>query len=120
MNKPYLRKRAESFGYAFKGIRVLVSTQPHFIIHLIVAALVIIVGFICHLTETEWLFVFFAIAMVLVTEALNTAIEFAIDLASPSHHPIAAKAKDVAAAAVLISAVFAVIVGSIIFLPKIL
>ncbi len=120
MNKPYLRKRADSFGYAFKGIRILVSTQPHIIIHLVVAALVIIAGFICHLSETEWLFIFLAIALVFVTEALNTAIEFAIDLASPGHHPIAGKAKDVAAAAVLIAAIFAVIVGLIVFLPKVL
>jgi diacylglycerol kinase (ATP) len=115
---PYLKKRAASFGYAFKGIMILVSTQPHIIIHIIVAVIVIIAGFLCGLSKTEWLFIILAIALVFVAEAINTAIEFTIDLLSPEHHPIAGKAKDVAAAAVLIAAFFAVIIGLVVFLPK--
>ena len=117
--KDYFKKRAASFGYAFKGVRILVFTQPHIIIHLVAAAIVIAAGFLYGISKTEWLFIVIAIALVLVTEAINTAIEFTIDLISPNHHPVAGKAKDVAAAAVLIAAFFAVIVGLVVFLPKV-
>jgi diacylglycerol kinase (ATP) len=113
-----LKKRIESFGYAFKGIATLVQTQENARIHLIAIVLVSVLGFLLHISETEWCFIVFAFAMVLAAEAFNTAIEFIVDLVSPNYHPLAGKAKDVAAAAVLITAIGAALVGVIIFAPK--
>lgn len=114
------KNRIKSFGFAFKGIKTLVQTQENAQIHLFAIVLVTIVGFLLKIDKTEWSIVIIAFAMVLAAEALNTAIEFLVDLVSPDYHPLAGKAKDVAAAAVLITAVGAVLTGSIIFLPKII
>lgn len=114
------KNRIKSFGFAFKGIKTLVQTQENAQIHLFAIVLVTIVGFLLKIDKTEWSIVIIAFAMVLAAEALNTAIEFLVDLVSPDYHPLAGKAKDVAAAAVLITAMGAVLTGSIIFLPKII
>lgn len=115
-----LRKRIESFKYAFAGIGHFVKSEPNVIIHLIAAIVVVILGYYYGLSTTEWCMIIFAIAMVLSAEAFNTALEYLTDLVSPDYHELAGKTKDVAAAAVLITAIGAAIVGSIIFLPKIL
>jgi diacylglycerol kinase len=114
-----LRKRIESFGYAFKGIATLFSSQPNARIHAVVLILVTAFGFYFKIEKTEWLAIALIAALVLSAEAMNTAVEFVVDLVSPDYHPLAGKAKDVAAAAVLLAAFGAVIVGLIIFLPKI-
>ena len=98
----------------------LFKTQPNARIHLIAIILVTVVGFLLKISTTEWCITVLAFAMVLAAEAFNTAIEFVVDLASPDYHPLAGKAKDVAAAAVLITAIGAAIIGMIIFLPKLL
>ena len=98
----------------------MVQTQENAQIHLFAIVLVTIVGFLLKIDKTEWSIVIIAFAMVLAAEAFNTAIEFVVDLASPDYHPLAGKAKDVAAAAVLITAIGAAIIGMIIFLPKLL
>jgi diacylglycerol kinase len=113
------QKRIESFGYAFKGIATLFSTQPNARIHGIVLTLVVTAGFYFKIDKVEWLIIALIAALVLSAEAMNTAVEFVVDLVSPDYHPLAGKAKDVAAAAVLIAAFGAVVVGLIIFLPKI-
>ena len=77
-------------------------------------------GFILKISEMEWVMIVFAIGLVIVTEALNTAFEIDIDLTSPTFHPYARDTKDVAAGAVLISVLVAGIIGLIIFLPKII
>jgi diacylglycerol kinase len=114
------RKRIKSFSYAFKGIATLFTSQPNARIHGIVLTLVIVAGFYFNIERTEWLAIALVAALVLSAEAMNTAIEFVVDLVSPDYHPLAGKAKDVAAAAVLLAAFGAIIVGLIIFLPKIL
>jgi diacylglycerol kinase len=114
-----LRKRIESFGYAFKGIATLFSSQPNARIHAVALVLVTAFGFYFKIEKTEWLAIALIAALVLSAEAMNTAVEFVVDLVSPDYHPLAGKAKDVAAAAVLLAAFGAVIVGLIIFLPKI-
>ncbi|MGZ5243321.1 MAG: diacylglycerol kinase family protein [Bacteroidia bacterium] len=120
MVKNYIHKRANSFVYAFKGIFSLLGTQPNAVIHLVATVIVISFGFYFDLAKWEWITIVLCIALVWIAEALNTAIEFVVNLVSPEYHPLAGKAKDVAAAAVLIAALFSVIVGSIIFLPKFL
>ncbi len=113
-----LKKRIESFGFAFKGIATLIRTQDNARIHLFAIFIVSILGFLLKLSTIEWCFIIFAFVLVLAAEAFNTAIEFIVDLVSPHYHPLAGKAKDVAAAAVLITAVGAAIIGMIIFGPK--
>jgi diacylglycerol kinase len=112
------KKRLDSFGFAFKGIATLIQTQENARIHLMAALTVTILGFLLKISTNEWCFIIFAFAMVLAAEAFNTAIEFIVDLVSPNYHPLAGKAKDVAAAAVLLTALGAAIVGMIIFVPK--
>ena len=115
-----LKKRIESFGYAFKGIATLFRTQPNARIHLIALFSVIVAGFFFKINTTEWCLLALVSATVLAAEAMNTAIEFVVDLVSPKYHDLAGKAKDVAAAAVLLTAFGAIAVGVLIFLPKIL
>lgn len=113
----YLQKRIRSFGYAFKGIATLIRTQPHAKIHALATVVVVGAGFLLEVNRMEWLALTFAIGIVWITEAVNTAIEFLTDLASPDYHPLAGKAKDVAAGAVLIAAFVAIIIAGIVFVP---
>ena len=115
-----LKKRIESFGFAFKGIATLFNTQTNARIHVAVLIAVLVLGLFCKLNITEWCLIALTSAAVLSAEAMNTAIEFVVDLVSPQYHDLAGKAKDVAAAAVLLTAFGAIIVGFLIFFPKIL
>ena len=88
-------------------------------VHVLSAVVVVLAGFYFNVSGIEWVALIFAIGFVMVSEVFNTAIEIDIDLTSPGYHPYAKDTKDVAAAAVLMSAFVAIIVGLIIFLPKI-
>ena len=112
--------RAKSFTHAFRGIGVLIKSTHNFWIHIFCAVIVIILGFLFRISHIEWILIIFSIGFVMVTEALNTAFEIDIDLTSPNYHPYARDIKDVAAGAVLISAIISFIIGLLIFLPKIL
>ncbi len=118
--KKLLRRRAASFGHAFRGLGDLFATQVHARIHAVAGGVAVGLGFYLKISPGEWCLVVLSIAAVLAAEAMNTAIEYWTDLVSPEHHPLAGKAKDVAAAAVLLTAIGAAIVGGIIFLPKLL
>lgn len=107
------------FKYAFKGIFFAFKTQTNIRIHIIVTILVITAGFILKIKPMEWVFIIFAIGLVLTAELFNTAIESLVDLVSPDYNEKAGLIKDVAAGAVLIAAVVAVIIGVFVFLPKI-
>ena len=107
-----------SFGYAFKGLADLFRSQPNARIHLIVAIAALLLGGWLGLSRLEWVAIVLCIAVVLAMEALNTGLEYLTDLVSPEYHPLAGKAKDAAAAAVLLAAAGAVVVGVLIFLPK--
>jgi undecaprenol kinase len=113
-------KYSQKFFNAFRGMYVVYKTTRHFWIHIIAATLVIFLGFYFHISSLEWIALVFAIGFVIVSETFNTAIEIDIDLTSPEYHPYARDTKDVAAAAVLLSVFVAVIVGLIIFLPRLL
>jgi diacylglycerol kinase len=115
-----LRERIKSFSYALKGIVTLFSSQANARIHAVALVIAVSFGFYFKIDKTEWLAITLIAALVLSAEAMNTAVEFVVDLVSPDYHPLAGKAKDVAAAAVLLAAFGAVIVGLIIFLPRIL
>lgn len=115
-----IKQRIDSFKYAFTGIFDLFKSQPNARIHLFVTFFVLFFGWYFQISTTEWSLSIFAIAFVLSAEAANTALEYLTDLVSPDYNILAGKAKDAAAAAVLIAAIGASIVGLIIFLPKFL
>ncbi|MDP4240234.1 MAG: diacylglycerol kinase family protein [Bacteroidota bacterium] len=113
-----MKKRILSFRYAFRGICHVFGTEANMKIHLVVAALVIVCGVAFTISLTEWMFCLLCIGLVVGAEMFNTAIENVVDLASPELHPLAGKAKDIAAGAVLICAIISVIIGLFIFVPK--
>jgi diacylglycerol kinase (ATP) len=112
-------KRALSFKFAFQGMRYAWSTQHNLWIHSAAAILVIAAGLYFEINTAEWLAIIICISSVLMAELFNTAIEELVNLVSPEFNPIAGRVKDVAAAAVLLSALGSVVVALIIFLPKI-
>ena len=118
-NKFSIKKRLESFRYAFHGIYLTLKSQHNAWIHIAITIIVMIAGWTFGVSSTEWCFLIFAIGFVLSAEAFNTAIEELTDLVSPEQNPKAGIIKDVAAGAVLIAAIVAAIIGLIIFLPKI-
>jgi diacylglycerol kinase len=120
-NKPFrMSDRIKSIGFAMEGIGTFLKTQHNAWIHMAAAMIVIAAGFLLKVNGSEWCWLIVSISMVLISEMFNTAIEFLTDLASPEIHPKAKMVKDVAAGAVLIASIAAVVIGSIIFLPKIL
>ena len=111
---------ANSFRYAFAGLRYLLWTQRNAKIHTAIGIAAVALGFVLNIDRYEWLTLTLTIAIVLAAEGVNTAIEAVVDLASPSYHPLAKIAKDVGAGTVLLTAVAAVIVGMLLFLPHLL
>ena len=112
--------RIRSFKYAFVGIWTMLKSQQNAWIHAFATVAVVLAGFIYSISPAEWCWLVLAIIAVWMAEALNTAIEFLADVASPEFHPLVKKAKDVAAGAVLISAIGALIIGIIIIGPYVL
>lgn len=108
-----------SFQNAITGIITAILTERNMKIHFSVAAFVIFASFLFNLTAGEWLLVLFAIGGVIALELINSAIERAVDLTTDEYHLLAKQAKDMAAGAVLVYAILSVIVGLVIFLPKI-
>jgi diacylglycerol kinase (ATP) len=109
-----------SFGFAFAGIGAMLRTQRNAQIHTVATIVVALAGFFFGVSLGEWIALILSIGLVLSLEALNTALEAVVDLVSPQPHPLAKKAKDVAAGAVLIGAIGAALVGCLIFIPKLL
>lgn len=107
----------KSMGYAIEGIVACLKKERNIKIHFVVMIIVIICGFLLHITLFEWMICCLLFGMVISLELINTAIEATIDLCSPQKHPLAKLAKDCAAGAVLINAIVSVIVGLIIFIP---
>lgn len=106
-----------SFRFAFAGLRLL-ALDRNMLVHVLAAAVTIGVGAWLKLSASEWALLVLTIVFVVCLEAVNSAIEYVVDLASPEFNPLAAKAKDISAAAVLIAAFGAVVVGAVLFLPK--
>ncbi len=119
-NKSFsISNRIKSFGFAIEGIITFFKTQHNAWIHAFAALIVVVLGFALNVNNAEWCFLITAIALVFISEMLNTAIEFLTDIVSPDYNLKAKKVKDVAAGAVLISALAALVIGVIVFLPKI-
>ncbi|HEV2859793.1 MAG TPA: diacylglycerol kinase family protein [Pyrinomonadaceae bacterium] len=109
--------RIRSIKCACAGVRVMVESQHNAWIHAVVTAAVVAAGLHFGLTRSEWCWIILATISVWTAEALNTAFEFLTDVASPEFHPLATKAKDVAAGAVLITAAGAVLIGLLVLGP---
>jgi diacylglycerol kinase len=111
--------KPKSFYFAFKGIADLFSGRhPNAMVHLMAVVSVCIAGYFFKISTCEWLAVILCFIAVITLEAMNSAIEYVVDLASPEFHPLAKKAKDMAAGAVLLAAIGTVVIAAIIFLPK--
>ena len=113
------KKLTNSFKYAFEGIASSLKTEQNLKIHFAIMIVVIIAGIICRISAFEWIVCVILFGLVISFELINTAIETTVDLAMPDKHPKAKLAKDISAGAVLILAITAIIVGLIIFIPKI-
>jgi diacylglycerol kinase (ATP) len=115
--KSFILSRLTSLKHAFNGWWYVLCTQRNAWIHASVAAAVLLVGLWLGLPARDWAVLILTIAMVFAAEFINTSIEAVVDLASPVHHPLAKVGKDVGAAAVLIAALAAVLVGLLILGP---
>ncbi|TYR35362.1 diacylglycerol kinase family protein [Sphingobacterium phlebotomi] len=113
-------KRIESFKYAIEGMLHLIRQEPNVRIHIIAAIAAVICGWYLDINKNEWLVIIVCIGIVFTTEIINTAIENICDYISPTQHHKIKIIKDLAAAAVLVSAIMSVVVASCIFLPKLL
>lgn len=107
----FFRSRLRAFRFAFDGLRYVLKTQKNAWIHSVVSVIVVVFGFWLSISAYSWAIIFLTMGMVWAAECFNTAIESIIDLVSPQNHPLAKISKDVGAAAVLISAMMAVLIG---------
>jgi len=114
-----LGRRIASFGHAFRGVGAALRSELHLQFHAVASVVVLGLGLYLRLACLEWALVALAVASVWAAELFNTAIETLTNLASPGYHPLAGKAKDVAAGAVLLAALGALAVGGLVFGPKI-
>lgn len=112
--------RLRSTNNAWRGFIVFLKTTHNAWVHLFFGVLAVYMGFILNISSIEWTLIVIVIALVIIIEMINTAIEIDINLTSPNYHPYAKDIKDVTAAAVLFSILIAGIVGIIIFLPKVI
>lgn len=115
----FIVTRIKSVGYAFKGAYLLIATEASIKVQFFIGVLVTIAGFYYNISSTEWMLQILTIASILSLEGLNTAIEEIADFVHPDHHKKIGLIKDLAAGAVFITAIAAVVIGSIIYIPKI-
>ncbi|TGE22480.1 diacylglycerol kinase family protein [Hymenobacter aquaticus] len=114
-----LRRRVASFGHAVRGVTSALGSEVHLRFHALATVVVIGLGWYFGIGRLEWALVALAVGTVWAAELLNTALEAVVDLVSPEYHPLAGKAKDVAAGAVLLTALAALVVGGLVFGPRV-
>jgi len=117
-----LKENKQGIGlkYAFAGLVIAFKQERNFRIHLFMTVIVIIVSLFLQINMCEWLFVLFAISLVIITELINSVIERLIDYLKPENNVNAKEIKDISASFVLIAVINAILVGLIIFMPKIM
>lgn len=120
LKKRGLNRLVNSFKYALDGLKYAFKYEQNLIVHIVVTIAVIVFGFLFKISLIEWLILILIIGLVIATELINTSIEATIDLCTKEVNPLAKIAKDTAAGAVLVFAITAVIIGLIIFVPKII
>jgi len=115
--KEFFLSRGRSFKAAFNGLWFVIRTQRNAWIHIVISIAVFVIGLWLRLNLRDWAVLMLTIATVWTAEFINTALEAVVDLASPAQHPLAKMGKDVGAAAVLIAALAAIVVGFLILGP---
>ncbi|MER3464885.1 MAG: diacylglycerol kinase [Chitinophagaceae bacterium] len=115
-----IKERFKSFTYAWGGVKLLFQSEHNTIIHLVLTVIAVVAGFMLSISRIEWIALIIVIAMVWTAELFNTAIEKTMDFITKERLLQIKLIKDVAAAAVLITAIAAVVVGLLIFIPKII
>lgn len=115
-----IKRLGKSFKYAFDGLKYAFKYEQNILVHTLATILVIICGIYFNISTFEWLVLCLIIGLVIATELINTSIEATIDLITNEVHPLAKVAKDTAASAVLVFGITAIVIGIIIFVPKIL
>ncbi|GGH84986.1 diacylglycerol kinase [Pullulanibacillus pueri] len=117
MSQPeFNRSVLARFGYALSGLKHAFKKENHLRFHCFAAVVVFLAALILHVSLADWCLLLLLIALVIITELVNTAIERVVDLVTLEKHPLAKEAKDIAAGAVLVSAAISVVVGSLIFI----
>jgi len=120
-NKQFsLSDRIKSFSYAFNGVQVLFRNEHNARIHLLASIFAVGFSYYFNISSMEWVVIIFCIGFVFMAELFNSSIEYLADAVSKERNELIGIAKDLGAAGVLVSAIFSMIVGSIVFLPKIL
>ena len=114
----FILERLKAVKFATIGFWILITTENSIITQVIIAIIMTILGFLMHLSVTEWLFQTLAIGLILVAESLNTAIEKIADFVHPEYHKQIGHIKDISAGAAFFAAIFAIIIGLIIYIPK--
>lgn len=115
----FIVNRLKSIGYAFKGALLLLKTEASIKVQFTIAVILTFAGFYYGISLTEWIIQLLCIGIVMSIEGLNTSIEAIADFIHPEHHNKIGFIKDIAAGAVFIASIFAIIIGFIIYLPKI-
>jgi diacylglycerol kinase len=113
----HIRRRVRSFRYAFEGWWHVLRTQPNAWIHAVITTLVVGLALWLRPSRLEWAILVLTVMVVWMAEFFNTALEAVVDLVAPDYHPLAKIAKDIAAAAVLVGALGAVLIGLIVLGP---
>lgn len=113
-NKPFV-----GLSFAWNGLLHVIKNERNLRIHIFITIVVIAIGYYFTLTLIEWTIIFLVIGFVLVTEVFNTVVEELINYLNPTIHPTAKVIKDMAAGAVLLAAIFSIIIGLLIFAPKV-
>ena len=115
-----IKDRFRSFKYAFNGLAVFLKTEHNAQIHVAIAILVVVAGYFFEIEKWEWVSVFLAIGLVFITELLNTSLEYMADAVSPGLNEKIGLTKDLAAGAVLVAAIIALIIGCLVFIPRVI
>ncbi|WP_080844998.1 diacylglycerol kinase family protein [Cytobacillus gottheilii] len=115
-----LKAVAKSFSYAAEGLSSASRSERNLKVHLLIMPMIVGTGFFFSISRYEWLVVILVIGGMIALELMNTAVERVVDLVTDQYHPLAKQAKDIAAAAVLVYAITAIVIGVMIFVPKII
>ncbi len=118
-NDSFLQGRIRSLKFALRGAWLLITTEPSIMVQFSIAIIMTIVGFIFNISAIEWMFQLLAIGLVMTAEGLNTGIEKLSDFTHPDYHKKIGFIKDISAGAVIFVAIIAIVIGLIIYLPKI-
>lgn len=113
----FFKSRFSSFKYAFNGLKIIFTTETNAIIHLVIGFLVLLLSLYFQINTLEWIAIIFSIGFVVVTEIINTAIEKLCNFIHPNKNENIKIIKDISAAAVLISVVFAILIGFLVLVP---